>query len=381
MRANIINTTTTNLFKTLVIFTVLLTISGTGFAASEQSLRQKASELKEQADAGKEKLDGASKQVDTLEEKVNQLNSEINQIQGQINTTSKNIEKTEKELEKTQKELERQKNIMNQSVRALYKQGDVSTVELIASSKNFTEFVNGQEYLERVKIGVQESAKKIDALKTKLEKEKTELDEMLELQTGQQKVVATKKSEQDELLNKAKEEEFSYKEYVAKKQKEQTIVEAAVAAAVRERSQSGFTSQGSVNKNAVIGYVGSTGNATGPHLHLSIYNSSGNLVNPLKSRSAKTLNYGFEWPMSRSYDVTDVFGAWQPWRQAMGLGPHSGVDISGSGVQGAPIRSIGPGEIVCRSNGGCVGSGGGNTIIIRHSNGMESHYYHMAGFN
>ena len=147
MRANIINTTTTNLFKTLVIFTV-----------SEQSLRQKASELKEQADAGKEKLDGASKQVDTLEEKVNQLNSEINQIQGQINTTSKNIEKTEKELEKTQKELERQKNIMNQSVRALYKQGDVSTVELIASSKNFTEFVNGQEYLERVKIGVQESA-------------------------------------------------------------------------------------------------------------------------------------------------------------------------------------------------------------------------------
>ena len=166
MRANIINTTTTNLFKTLVIFTVLLTISGTVFAASEQSLRQKASELKEQADAGKEKLDGASKQVDTLEEKVNQLNSEINQIQGQINTTSKNIEKTEKELEKTQKELERKKNIMNQSVRALYKQGDVSTVELIASSKNFTEFVTGKEYLERVKIGVQESAKKIDALKT-----------------------------------------------------------------------------------------------------------------------------------------------------------------------------------------------------------------------
>jgi len=376
MRANVLTTT---IFKTLLISAIIVLAAGSVFAVSESQLRKKSAQLKEEISAGKNDLHHASEKVDTLQGKVNQLKEEINGIQQNIDKTNSNIDKTEKELAHTETELARQEKIMGESLRSLYKHGNVSTIELLASSKSFTQFINGQEYLARIKVAVQESAKKVEDLRDQLKNKKADLDELLELHTGQRKVIAAKKAEQDDLLNKAKDKQFSYKKYVAKKEKEQQLNEAAIAAEVRKRMQGGFTSHGWVNGNKVIGYVGDTGNATGPHLHLSIYNTAGVAVNPLRDASSKTLIAGFQWPMDLAYYLTGYFGTWEQWRKDWGLGPHSGIDISGPGVYGAPVRAIGPGDIVC-SGWNCV-VGGGYSVIIHHPNGMESHYYHMSSLN
>ena len=72
------------------------------------------------------------------------------------------------------------------------------------------------------------------------------------LQVEQSEDNACQKNSNDE----AKDVEFSYKEFVNKKQKEQQLVEAEIAAAVRKRSQTDFTSQDFINENAVIGAAG-----------------------------------------------------------------------------------------------------------------------------
>lgn len=374
MRANILTTT---IFKALFVSAVLLVAANSVFGASESELRQKAAELEKDINSGKKDLKKATGQVNTLQGRVDQLAEEISDIQVQIDKTNSSIDKTEKNLVKTESELRRQEEIMGESLKSLYKHGNVSTIELLASSKSFTEFINGQEYLSRVKVAVHESAAKVAELRDELKDKRADLEELVELQKGQRKIVASKKDEQDELLEKAKDKQFSYKKYVAKKNKEQQLNEQAIAAEVRKRTQGGFTSQGWINSNAVLGYVGSTGNSTGAHLHLSVYNSSGVAVDPLIDGPNRQLISGFNWPTHPSYPLTGYFGTWEQWRKDMGLGPHSGIDIGAP--QGAPVRAIGSGDIICAKWNCAIG--GGYSVIIRHSNGMESHYYHMSSLN
>lgn len=379
MRANVFSTT--NLFRILSVIGITLIASGAVFAVSESELRRRSNQLQGEINEGEEKLNDAAQVADSFEEKVNQLQAEINSIEGQINSTKANIAKTQEELTKTEAELERQENIMNESMRALYKQGRVSTIELLASSNSFTEFVNGQEYIERVKLSVQESAKKVADLKEKLETQKEELNELLELQTGQRKVIAAKKAEQDKLLADAKATESSYASYVKAKENEQNKIEAQLEAYIRAQIKTGFQSQGKINSNSVVGYTGSTGNSTGVHLHFGLFDpAADDFIDPVASRSSKSLKYGFSWPYNtKSYPVTRWFDCTQYWAAATrpwcpGAGYfHRGVDIAAP--QGTPVRSIGGGDVLC-SGYSCV-PGGGNTAIIRHNNGMISYYHHM----
>ena len=379
MRANILSTTT--IYKALVIFAVLAFVGGTVFAATESELRNKANELAKQKEAGQAQLDVASAEVNTLEEKVAALQAEISAIQGQIDQTNADIERTEAELVKTEAELNRQKNIMNESIRTLYKKGDISTVELIAASDNFTEFVNGQEYLERVKLAVQESAEKVAELKEKLEEDKKALDELLELQIGQQKVVAAKKAEEDELLQKAKDTEFSYSQHVDALQAQQDKAEKELEAYLIAQASKGFNSIGVVNNNQIVGYTGSTGNSTGAHLHFGLWDpGSSSYIDPVANRSTQTLKYGFSWPyssyqpVSRWYDCTRFWAAaTRPWCPSPGYF-HAGVDIAAP--SGTPVHAVAPGNIIYKGYWG----GGGYTVMIQHANGLISRYLHMQPF-
>jgi septal ring factor EnvC (AmiA/AmiB activator) len=348
------------------------------FAATEQELRSKADELNKKVSQSQEELSSIHGEVTTLEGKLASINAEIATIDGQINKTKSDIKETQEKLEKTEAELQKQQRIIDASVRSLYKNGNISTIELLAASDNFTEFVNEQEYLSRIKTNVQVASKKVKALKKKLEDEKKSLDDLRLLQEGQKKAIEIKHAEQADLLAKAQDKEFSYSQYVGDLKKQESQAESALLSFLVSQQSKNTPSQGHINSNQLIGYTGSTGNSTGPHLHFGLWDpGAGQFVDPVASRSTKTLKYGFSWPYTVDYPVSRWFDCTQYWAAATrpwcpgGGYFHAGIDVAAPA--GSPIRAIGPGEII-RSG---YFAGSGNTVVIQHANGYQSVYYHM----
>ena len=314
--------------------------------------------------------------ADSLKNTIEKLDAEIAVEQQKIELTKKNIEQLVEEIKITEAELERQKDILRHALVTLYKEGNITTIELLASSDSYTDFINQQEYLSRIKDQIHDSAKKVEELKLQLEDEKEKQDELLlELESRKQEL-ASKRSVQDRLLEQTQGEESRYQAIVADLQEQREAAEAALNAYLASLINNSV-SLGPVSKGEVIGQVGNTGYSTGPHVHFKIYTpQTVNFgIDPITAINSN----GWAWPVSGGGILTQPWGcsglgvyAWNP---AYGCGFHDAIDVAAP--EGTPLVAVADGDIIHR---GCLYTGtifSTMMVVIDHNNGYYSSYAHM----
>jgi peptidoglycan DL-endopeptidase CwlO len=187
-------------------------------AASSAELQRQIDSLNAEIERKQGTLNGISSQANTLQNKLDLINGEIAAIDDRIAKANLEIEQTNAKIAETTERLEKQKRIMFENARALYKQGDLSTIEILASSDNFSEFVNRQEYLETVKKNVNEAAREIVALKEELEKNLEKQRNIVAEAEIQRRVQASKQAEQANLVAQTRGEEAAYQRIVSSDQ-------------------------------------------------------------------------------------------------------------------------------------------------------------------
>ncbi len=198
-------------------------------AASTSELQAQAKALQAQINANNAKVAELKKQAATLENKLAEINAQIGQINAQIQLTSVKIAELEEKLKQTQAELDRQKSLLKASMRILYKKQGASTVELLAGSDTFSDFFNEQEYLDRIKDSIQDSAKKVIELKEQIEKQKTQQQQLLEAQQGQKQQLASKQNEQQALLDATNGQAQNYAAAAEDLRRQQAAINAQLA--------------------------------------------------------------------------------------------------------------------------------------------------------
>lgn len=218
---------------------VLSLVAGVGkhFVKAETTseLTDRRNQLQKEIDAGNQVAKDLGAQADSLQKKLNELNVQIGQINKEIEMTTLRIEELGQKLDQTTQELERQKSLLRASMKELYVTGDASTIEMLANSDNFGEFVNEQKYLEQLKAGIEDSTKRVIELKKQIEEQKLEQEKLKVQQEAQKQQLATAQAEQANLLEVTKGEEAKYKEHVANLQKQQAAINAELASRLRAR--------------------------------------------------------------------------------------------------------------------------------------------------
>lgn len=144
-----------------------------------------------------------------LQATIEALQAQINGIQFQINENSNKSVELERQIVIAQAELDEQKRILGENIKAMYLEGDISTIEMLATSKDLSDYFDKQQYRETVKNKIKDTLDRVTALKTQLTTQQAELKALIEQQTILKSQVAAQKAEQDRLLGLNQEQRSS----------------------------------------------------------------------------------------------------------------------------------------------------------------------------
>jgi surface antigen len=128
--------------------------------------------------------------------------------------------------------LEVKKAILGENVRQIYQQSSITPLEILASSKNFSDFIDRQQYLDRIKDHIQDAANAIVVLKQQLEKDKADAEALLKQQQGLKDGLAIQQAQASQLLADTQGQEANYQAQVSDAKNKLNAIVAARAAAI-----------------------------------------------------------------------------------------------------------------------------------------------------
>lgn len=135
----------------------------------------------------------------SLSDAMYKLQVQIDALQSQIDANRAKMDDLQNQIIAAETELAKQKVILGESIKAMYLEGQISTLEMLASSKDLSEFVDKQQYRTAVQAKIKASVDKITELKIQLKEQKLKVEQTLnDLQVLQARV-DTQRAEQARL--------------------------------------------------------------------------------------------------------------------------------------------------------------------------------------
>lgn len=204
-----------------------------GNAASVSELQRQAQQLQAEIKENENKAAEQRAMAYTLQGKVNELSAEIAVATQQIELLSIQIKELELKIEEANRELDRQRSVLGANIRAMYFEGDVSTIEILASSQDLSEFVDKEQYRTSVQDKIKTTVDKIKLLKAELTAKQEEIQKLLDQQELQRSALNEKRQEQQALLDATKGQEARYQQRIRELTDQQRAINRELARLTR----------------------------------------------------------------------------------------------------------------------------------------------------
>ncbi len=203
-----------SLFQSILTLAVAVIVTG-GLIVSPlvraDSFDEQIKAINNDTSAKREVKNQLGAQAASLTETINKLQAEINALQTQINDSVAKSADLQKQIVAAEEELVKQKKLLGDNIRAMYLEGQITTLEMLASSRDLSEFVDKQQYRDSVKDKIKNTLDKVTALKIQLKNQRELVEKLLADQQAMHSQVASQQSEQNRLLglNKSQQSELN----------------------------------------------------------------------------------------------------------------------------------------------------------------------------
>jgi peptidoglycan hydrolase CwlO-like protein len=210
----------------LVLTTLINTVRADQFDQQIQALRDQNSTNQ----AASNQL-GA--QAASYQDAVNKLQAQISALQAAIDANQQKSDELKVQIAQAQADLEQQKKVLGEDIKAMYLEGQTSTLEILASSKDLSDFVDKQQARNAVSDKVKTTMDKITALQDQLKKQQNELDGLIKDEQNQNAQLSSAQAQQSQLLAYTEGQKSAYDQQIQSNNSQIASLRAAQLAANR----------------------------------------------------------------------------------------------------------------------------------------------------
>lgn len=279
-------------------------------------------------------------QLVIIENRVSKSELDLEETDNEIKETELEIKKITIDLENINRATEKNKEHIASLLTLMYRQDQISTLEILLANDSLSEFLDQAKYLENTSGEV---SKSLDDLKTSRE----------QLLAGQEAM--KKKSEELSLLKRKLEERKDALVY-EQNSKEQVLQETKLS----EQNYQKLLAQAKKEQNAATADIANMEKVVREKL--------------AKSKQILNPNATLHWPVAKNI-ITSIFhDPDYPFRNS--IGEHSAIDIKSA--QGSTLRSAADGYVARVKFDGNKNYA---YIMIIHGNGLSTVYGHVSAVN
>jgi peptidoglycan DL-endopeptidase CwlO len=190
----------------LALFAITAVLLVAGIAAGYKNVYaanatcNSIAECSAQISASKNAVANLQAEAVSYQDAVARLNGQIGLLQTQIDFNTSEQVRLTAEITAKQAEIDRERQILASDLKAMYVDDQMSTIEMLATSKNLSEYVDKEEYRNAVQSKIQSTLKEIAVLQAQLQSQKSQVEALLAEQHAQQDQLAAARAEQANLL-------------------------------------------------------------------------------------------------------------------------------------------------------------------------------------
>lgn len=173
------------------------------------------SSLQQDIDSAQAQAAQLATQANTYQNEVAKFQSQVALIQAQINISQAKYDQLLVQIADTEKKIKDNQDALGTTIANMYVDDNITPLEMLASSKNISDYMDKQEYRSSVRNQLTSTIAQIKELKAQLDKQRIDVKAVLDKQQAERASLAANQAQQQSLFDQTKGEEVAYQQLVS----------------------------------------------------------------------------------------------------------------------------------------------------------------------
>ena len=201
--------------RALALLVAVAGIVGGGVVVHADSFDEQINALNDQNHNTRSLISGLQTEAVSYQDAINKLQAQIDALRAALAANEAKQADVQRQIIEAQAKIDQQKAYLSESVKVMYIDGQLSSIEQLASSRNLSDYIDKEEYRTSVQNKIDEMIKEIAALQLELQKQKQELDVLVASQKQQNDQLAAAQSQQQQLLAYNEGQQSAYNQQIS----------------------------------------------------------------------------------------------------------------------------------------------------------------------